>query len=244
RAPSSDRFADREGYALACGLSLGMINLGKGASGGMAGVADLKLEQQLHRGDPGGPNNRGGASSRGTGARGGGGGGGAASGPGSSGGGGHESSGPSRISAGEYVNTDVTAPAALVALALIHVRSGDRALAARLALPQTHFQLDYARPEQLLLRVVVRGLVMWDEVQPTDGWIEAQASGSGVGGGEGRGGEGGSPTKACGGKGFGSGPMCFVLQLASVVDRQTIRQAHANIIAGGCLCLGLRYAGT
>lgn len=49
RAPCSDRFADREGYALACGLSLGMINLGKGASGGMAGVADLKLEQQLHR---------------------------------------------------------------------------------------------------------------------------------------------------------------------------------------------------
>lgn len=49
RSPRSDRFADREGYALACGLSLGMINLGKGASGGMAGVADLKLEQQLYR---------------------------------------------------------------------------------------------------------------------------------------------------------------------------------------------------
>lgn len=48
-SPSSDRFADREGYALACGLSLGMINLGKGASRGMAGVADLKLEQQLYR---------------------------------------------------------------------------------------------------------------------------------------------------------------------------------------------------
>lgn len=49
RTPCSDRFADREGYALACGLSLGMINLGKGASGGMAGVADLKLEEQLQR---------------------------------------------------------------------------------------------------------------------------------------------------------------------------------------------------
>lgn len=49
KTPCSDRFADREGYALACGLSLGMINLGKGASGGMAGVADLKLEQQLDR---------------------------------------------------------------------------------------------------------------------------------------------------------------------------------------------------
>ncbi|CAN0229608.1 unnamed protein product, partial [Scytosiphon promiscuus] len=242
RAPSSDRFADREGYALACGLSLGMINLGKGASGGMAGVADLKLEQQLHRymsggkdpasvsatGDPGGPNNRG-ASSRGTGARGGGGGGGgAASGPGGGGGGGgggHESSGPSRISAGEYVNTDVTAPAALMALALIHLRSGDRALAARLALPQTHFQLDYARPEQLLLRVVVRGLVMWDEVQPTDGWIEAQI-----------------PEVVAVEYGRLNEPLPE--ELASVVDRQTIRQAHANIIAGGCLCLGLRFAGT
>lgn len=33
-------------------------------------------------------------------------------------------------------------------------------------------------------------------------------------------------------------------ELTSVVDRQTIRQAHANIIAGTCLCLGLRFAGT
>lgn len=126
-------------------------------------------------GDPAGPGNRGGVPSRGAEARGGGGGA-AANGPGGGGGGGggHELMGPSRISAGEYVNTDVTAPAALVALALIHVRSGDRALAARLALPQTHFQLDYARPEQLLLRVVVKGLVMWDEVHPTDEWIESQ----------------------------------------------------------------------
>ncbi|CAM9977226.1 unnamed protein product, partial [Choristocarpus tenellus] len=47
--PTSDRFADREGYALACGWSLGMINLGKGANGGMAGIADLKIEQRLYR---------------------------------------------------------------------------------------------------------------------------------------------------------------------------------------------------
>lgn len=33
-------------------------------------------------------------------------------------------------------------------------------------------------------------------------------------------------------------------ELSSVVDRQSVRQAHANIIAGACLCLGLRYAGT
>ena len=96
------------------------------------------------------------------------------SGGGGGGSNGNESSGPSRISPGEYVNIDVTAPAALVALALIHVRSGDESLAARLSLPQTHFQLDYARPEQLLLRVLVRGLVMWDHVHPTEEWVESQ----------------------------------------------------------------------
>lgn len=35
---------------------------------------------------------------------------------------GSEAMGPSRISPGEYVNTDVTAPAALAALALVHMR--------------------------------------------------------------------------------------------------------------------------
>ncbi|CAN0518764.1 unnamed protein product, partial [Laminaria digitata] len=168
----------------------------------------------------------GGAPGRGSGSRadgsssGGGGGGG-----GGGGANGHESSGPSRISPGEYVNTDVTAPAALVALALIHVRSGDRALAARLALPQTHFQLDYARPEQLLLRVVVRGLVMWNEVFPTQEWVDVQI-----------------PEVVSVEYTRLHEPLPE--ELATVVDRQTVRQAHANIIAGACLCLGLRFAGT
>lgn len=33
-------------------------------------------------------------------------------------------------------------------------------------------------------------------------------------------------------------------ELVPVVDRQTIKQTHANILAGACLCLGLRFAGT
>lgn len=61
-------------------------------------------------------------------------------------------------------------------------RSGDKALAEKLALPQTHFQLDYTRPEQLLLRVVVRGLVLWDEVSPTEEWVDAQVRESVSGG--------------------------------------------------------------
>lgn len=125
--------------------------------------------------DPSGASRWAGSGGRGGAGGGSGGGSGSANGNGNGGGGnGNESSGPSRISPGEYVNIDVTAPAALLALALIHVRSGDEALAGRLSLPQTHFQLDYSRPEQLLLRVLVRGLVMWDSVQPSNDWVDSQ----------------------------------------------------------------------
>lgn len=49
-------------------------------------------------------------------------------------------------------------------------------VAARLSLPDTHFLLDYVRPDLLLLRVLSRALVMWDDVAPTRAWVAAQAS--------------------------------------------------------------------
>lgn len=47
-------------------------------------------------------------------------------------------------------------------------------MAARLALPDTHFLLDYVRPDLLLLRVVARSLVMWDSVEGSGAWVAAQ----------------------------------------------------------------------
>ena len=40
--------------------------------------------------------------------------------------------------------------------------SNQTGVASRLALPDTHFLLDYVRPDMLLLRVVARALVLWD----------------------------------------------------------------------------------
>ena len=54
---------------------------------------------------------------------------------------------------GPYVNVSVTAPGATLALALFFLKSNNAAVAARLAIPDTHFLLDYVRPDFLLLHV-------------------------------------------------------------------------------------------
>lgn len=75
---------------------------------------------------------------------------------------------------GNLVNLDVTSPGATLALALMYLKTNDAAVAAAFAVPDTHFALDYVKPEFLQLRVLARGLVMWDSVQPTKEWVESQ----------------------------------------------------------------------
>jgi len=43
-----------------------------------------------------------------------------------------------------------------------------------LSLPDTSFLLDYVRPDFLFFRVVSRALVLWDDVSPTEDWVDRQ----------------------------------------------------------------------
>ncbi|GMI26641.1 hypothetical protein TeGR_g303, partial [Tetraparma gracilis] len=258
RKPSSDKIADREGYVLASGLALGMVNLGRGDN--MGGLSGLMIEERLTRYMVGG---------RDEGVRGGGGVGGR---------GGGEEHKCSRIFEGEYVNVDVTAPGATLGLGLIYLRSGNRAVAARLALPQTGPDLDDVRPDFLLYRVVARSLVMWDEIEPTEEWVEEQIPKvvsrvwAGLGeissvfggfggvvlvGGEDEGEEeeedkeakssGGGARKKGRGKGKGKGrgkEKEKQEEEDSDVDKMTAKQVFVHVVAGTCFSLGLRFAGT
>lgn len=38
----------------------------------------------------------------------------------------------------------------------------------------TNFALSFVRPEHLQLRVLMRSLVLWDHVRPTEEWVQAQ----------------------------------------------------------------------
>jgi hypothetical protein len=46
-------------------------------------------------------------------------------------------------------------------------QTNNSAVAARFTIPDTHFALDYVRPDFLMQRMLGRSLIMWDAIQPT-----------------------------------------------------------------------------
>jgi anaphase-promoting complex subunit 1 len=219
----------REGHALAAGLALGMVVLGLGRAAPL--LADLALETRLARllsdsgagtrasslaGTPAAPRVGGAPDGHAPGGLGG------AWAPRSM-----ADSGNGLVQEGSGVNLGVTSPGATLALGLLFLRTNDATAAARLVIPDTHFGLDFVRPDLLLLRVLARALILWDSVQGSHAWVMAQlppllrdalqpgASGAGA------------PAAARG-----------------TVDAEGLAAAHVNVRAGACLALGLRFAGT
>lgn len=75
---------------------------------------------------------------------------------------------------GNLVNLDVTSPASTLALGLMFLRTNDADIARMFAVPYTRFALDFVRPDYIMLRVLARNLVMWDDMQPTADWLSSQ----------------------------------------------------------------------
>lgn len=40
--------------------------------------------------------------------------------------------------------------------------------------PDTTYLLDFVRPDLLLLRIIARGLILWDDILPTQDWLDHQ----------------------------------------------------------------------
>jgi len=196
RKPVSDKFLEREAYALSAGISLGLLNLAQGrlspavvdlhletALGVLAGgaAAALMTEALLNTsGTPGGNINLNDGSGL------------------NLGGGGVDAgtrtirsllaaaSASAIAASGEskmrqklstireplLLNSEVTAPGALAAIALIFMRSELADIRERLALPQSQYELDYVRPECALLRVMAQVLIMWSEAVPSEEWLK------------------------------------------------------------------------
>eukprot|EP00438_Fugacium_kawagutii_P016925 Skav236415 [mRNA] locus=scaffold4540:48230:59570:- [translate_table: standard] len=122
------------------------------------------------------------------------------------------------------INTCITAPAGCIALALIFLRTNCEAVAARVAIPQNLFHLERLRPDFALLRIVAKNLILWDQIEATNDWLDRQT------------------------------PQ-FLSELATAstasasassadIDWLLVTQTKANLVAGACLALGLRFAGT
>lgn len=68
---------------------------------------------------------------------------------------------------------DKATAAAVVAIALIFMKSENQVLARKVDIPDSLLQFDYVRPDIFLLRTLARHLIMWSKIEPSFAWIKS-----------------------------------------------------------------------
>ncbi|KAJ3291147.1 Anaphase-promoting complex subunit 1 [Borealophlyctis nickersoniae] len=119
------------------------------------------------------------------------------------------------------VHAEITAPGATIALGLVYMKTNDQALADKLQLPTSSYVLERVRQDILLLRVLARNLIMWDQISPSKQWVVSQIP---------------SYLKE-------SAKKVDSLETAPGPESD-IREAVWNIVAGSCFSIGLKFAGS
>lgn len=64
-----------------------------------------------------------------------------------------------------------TEAASAMALTLMFLKSNNRAIAAIFTLPSQEHKLIKLTPHNVILRIIGRALIMWDEIHPSFEWI-------------------------------------------------------------------------
>ncbi|AWU76714.1 uncharacterized protein C5L36_0C06370 [Pichia kudriavzevii] len=70
--------------------------------------------------------------------------------------------------------TDKCCSGAVIALALLFLKTNNSEIGDKLSLPKTIQLLEYIRPDILMLRCLSKNLVMWNQIEPTKKFIEDQ----------------------------------------------------------------------
>jgi anaphase-promoting complex subunit 1 len=105
---------------------------------------------------------------------------------------------------------------ATVAIALMFLKTEDESLASKIDVPDTIHQFDYVRPDLFLLRTVARHLILWSRIQASSAFVQS------------------SLPKAYRER--------FTLKSTRYLSTEDM--PFFNILAGICLAIGLRFAGT
>ncbi|XP_078504893.1 anaphase-promoting complex subunit 1 [Lissotriton helveticus] len=129
-----------------------------------------------------------------------------------------------QIKEGDSINVDVTCPGATLALAMIYLKTNNRSIADWLRAPDTMYLLDFVKPEFLLLRTLARCLILWDDILPNTQWVNSNV-----------------PRII---RENSISLHATELPTSEDLNLETLAQAHIYIIAGACLALGFRFAGS
>ena len=105
-----------------------------------------------------------------------------------------------------------------MALGLMYLRTNQAGVAHLLLPPQNAFELDHIRPDMLIVRTLSYNLILWDEIEPSRSWLNAQY-----------------PSFVL---------AAWKLKAATGFIDEVQELAYFHITAGACFVLGLKYAGT
>jgi len=111
---------------------------------------------------------------------------------------------------------DRSAAGAVVAIALIFMKSEDHIVARKIDVPDTILQFDYVRPDILLLRTMAKNIILWNEITPSFEWITN-----------------GLPAE-----------YRYQAKLKDLHHLKSRDLPFFSILAGLCWALGLRFAGS
>ncbi|KAF9904755.1 Anaphase-promoting complex subunit 1 [Linnemannia zychae] len=186
----------QEAHSVAAGFGLGLITLGQGNK--PMGLRDMKIVDVLLSYMPGSadrpqrPRNQGMADNTGqyTGM--------------------NDMSGTRR-----HTGVDLTGTGATIAMGLMYLKTNSRSIAAKLAVPETQYLLDYLNPNSLMLRVICRAIVLWDEIIPSEDWVLSQVP-----------------------------EFLRDVKTGGPPTTETGPQSYYSIRAGACFAIGLRFAGS
>lgn len=128
------------------------------------------------------------------------------------------------------MNTQLTAPSALMALALIYMKTEKAAIAKSLRIPSTIYEVTHCNPNHILLKVLTKNMVMWSKINPSEEYIEGHI-----------------PELI---KKITNGSLAEIEDLygntqnLEEIDYSGIALIYYNSLAGSIMALGLKYSGT
>lgn len=111
---------------------------------------------------------------------------------------------------------DRASAGAVVAIALIFMKTEDQIVARKIDVPDSIVQFDYVRPDILLLRTVAKNLVLWSRIAPTFSWIRDSLP---------------APYRAR-------------FKLQGISRLRSTDLPFYGILTGSCFSIALRYAGS
>ena len=136
----------------------------------------------------------------------------------------------SNIKEGDFVNTQLVTPSALMALAFIYMKSENSQVATKITIPTFFYEIENCNPNHIVLKILSKNLIMWNKIVASDKFFSDQIP-----------------------------PLikmivesriediydkCYSTLNADEIDFSGITLIYYNIIAGCSLSIAMKYAGS